>query len=345
MPEAQTRPEPAPAGRSTMKDVAAAAGVGIKTVSRVVNEESGVTAGTAARVRQAIETLGYRRHDGARLLRQGLRTGSVGLIIEDLADPFYAALCRAVEEAARHRGSLLFAGSSAQQPPRERELALTFCARRVDGLILVPTGTDQGYLLPEQSAGTPIVCVDRPATGLVADTVLSDNARGAREGTEHLLRQGHRRIGFLGDCPELHTAAERLRGYRAALAGAGLRGRADWVAMGAPEPARLRPALERMLAGRRPVTALLCGNNRITVTVLRELASLPHRPALVGFDDFELADLLAPPVTVIAQDPAGLGRTAAELLFARLAGERGPAQRIELPARLIPRGSGELPAR
>ncbi|WP_327070332.1 LacI family transcriptional regulator [Kitasatospora sp. NBC_01250] len=345
MPARQARPAAEPAGRSTMKDVAAAAGVGVKTVSRVVNEESGVTAATAARVREAIEALGYRRNDGARLLRQGLRTGSVGLVLEDLADPFYAPLCRAVEEVARRHGSLLFSGSSAQQPQRERDLALAFCARRVDGLILVPTGTDQGYLLPEQAAGTPIVCVDRPACGLVADTVLSANARGAREGIEHLLRQGHRRIGFLGDAPEIHTATERLRGYRAALAAARLPARESWVSMSAPEPARIRLALQRMLAGRWPVSALLCGNNRITVAVLRELAGLPHRPALVGFDDFELADLLTVPVTVVAQDPARLGRTAAELLFARLAGEHGPAQRIELPTRLIPRGSGELPVR
>ncbi|MBC3841421.1 LacI family transcriptional regulator [Streptacidiphilus sp. 4-A2] len=330
-------------GRPTIKDVAAVAGVGFKTVSRVVNGEPGVKEETAERVRKAIDQLGFRRNDGARMLRQGRQTGSVGLILEDVSDPFYSLLNRAVEEVARAHGALLFTGSSAEDPARERELAMAFCSRRVDGLIVVPTAADHGYLAPEVAAGTPVVCVDRPVSGLAVDTVVCDNAGGARTAVEHLLRQGHRRIGYLGDAEDIFTAAERLRGYRATMAGAGSPVPDSWVSMGTPDPVRLRLALERMLSGRWPVTALMCGNNRTTVFVLRELAALARHPALVGFDDFELADLLAVPVTVVAQDPALMGRTAAELLFRRLAGDRGAPQRIELPTRLLPRGSGELP--
>jgi len=325
-----------------MKDVAAAAGVGLKTVSRVVNDEPGVNEDTAARVRGAIALLGFRRNDSARLLRQGRHTSSVGLILEDLADPFYSQLSRAVEEVARAHGSLLFTGSSAEEPSRERELATDFCARRVDGLIIVPTASDHGYLEPEVAAGTAVVSVDRPAAGLAVDTVLSDNVGGTLEGVGHLLRQGHRRIGYLGDAPEIFTASERLGGYRKAMAAAGCAVEESWVSMGKPDPVGTRLALNRMLSGPAPVTALMCGNNRTTVAVLRELADLPTRPALVGFDDFELADLLAVPVTVVAQDPVRMGRTAAELLFRRLRGEKADTQRIVLPTRLIPRGSGEL---
>ena len=328
--------------RPTMKDVAVAAGVALKTVSRVVNGEAGVAEETATRVRTAIDQLGFRRNDGARQLRQGSRTRSIGLVLEDLADPFYSQLSRAVEEVARRHGALLLAGSSAENPVRERELALEFCARRVDGLIIVPAGKDHSYLTPELAAGTAVVSVDRPVTGVDVDTVLADNRGGIRDGVDHLVRQGHRRIGYVGDSLEIFTAAERCAGYRQAMADAGLHVQESWVSAGKPDTLGIRLALGGMLSGPEPVTALVCGNNRSTVSVLRELASRRTRPALVGFDDFELADMLAVPVTVIAQDPAQMGHMAAELLFRRMRGERAASQRIELPTRLILRGSGEI---
>ncbi len=341
---APTRPRP-PArygSRPTMKDVAARAGVGLKTVSRVVNGEPGVTAETEARVRAAIEALGFRRNDSARILRKG-RTASIGLVLEDLADPFYSPLSRAVEDVARANGSLLFTGSSAEVPEREQELALALCARRVDGLIIVPASDDHRYLEPEIAAGIATVFVDRPAGLIDADAVLTDNAGGARAAVAHLVAQGHRRIGFVGDRTHIHTAAERLRGYREAMASAGLPVSEEWVSMGCTSPERVRPELERMVSGPEPVTAVFSGNNRVTVTAVRVLYGRARPVALVGFDDFELADLLDPGVTVIAQDPARLGRTAAELLFRRLEGDNEPPRRIELPGRLLVRGSGEIP--
>ena len=329
-------------GRPTMKDVAARAGVALKTVSRVVNHEPGVTPDTAERVRAAIEALGFRRHDGARILRKG-QTASIGLIMEDIGDPFYSTLSRAVEDVAHQHGSLLFTGSSDEDPAREQELTLAFCARRVDGLIIIPASADHTYLKPEIAAGVACVFVDRPAGQIEADAVLTDNAGGARAGVTHLISHGHRRIGYIGDAPGIYTAALRHRGYLAAMAQAGLTPRQAWVTMAPPDPAGISRALARMLGGPAPVTALFCGNNRITVLALRELAAAARALPLAGFDDFELADLLSPGITVVAQDPAEMGRIATELLFRRLAGEGGPAQRIELPTRLIVRGSGEIP--
>lgn len=335
-------PLPRYGGRPTMKDVAARAGVGLKTVSRVVNGEDGVAPDTAHRVREAITALGFRRNDSARILRKG-RTASIGMVLEDLADPFYAPLSRAVEEVARSHGALLINGSSAEDPDRERELALALCARRVDGLVIVPAGEDHRYLQPEMDAGVATVFVDRAPGLLDADVVLTDNAAGAQEGVAHLIAHGHRRIGFLGDRAGIQTAAERLDGYRSAMADAGLPVDPAWVSLGPTAAARVRAEAERMLAGPEPVTAFFSGNNRVTVTLVRVLASGRRRVALVGFDDFELADLLSPPVTVVAQDPALLGRTAAELLFRRLAGTDDPPSREALATRLVRRGSGELP--
>ncbi|MFI1649990.1 LacI family DNA-binding transcriptional regulator [Streptomyces avidinii] len=325
-----------------MKDVASQAGVGLKTVSRVVNGEPGVTPETERRVQAAIEALGFRRNDSARVLRKG-RTATVGLVLEDLADPFYGPLNRAVEEVARAHGALLINGSSAEDPDRERELALALCARRVDGLIVIPAGDDHRYLEPEMRAGVATVFVDRPAGRIEADVVLSDSFGGALGGVAHLIAGGHRRIGFIGDQPRIHTVAERLRGYREAMADAGLPVADSWVSLGSTAPERVAAAARAMLTGPEPVTAVFAGNNRVTVTVVRILAAHERPVALVGFDDFELADLLRPGVTVVAQDPAALGRVATDRLFQRLAGADLTPSRIELPTHLIPRGSGEIP--
>jgi len=267
------------------------------------------------------------------------------VVVRDLADPFYSTLTRAVEEVALTHGFLVFTGSCDESATRQRELALAFCARRVDGVVIVPVGDDHFYLQPEIAAGVAAVFVDRPASNIDADAVIVDNVGGVRKGIEHLLAHGHRRIGFLGDAPDIFTAAERVRGYREALMGAGQPIDPSLVAMASPTPVAIRDALARMLQRPLPATALFTGNSRITVAVLRELALQERkpRPALVGFDDFDLADLLTPGVTVIAQDPARIGRTAAELLFRRMEGRNLESVRRELPTRLIPRGSGETP--
>lgn len=342
MPDTPRRSENRYGNRPTMKDVAARAGVGLKTVSRVVNGEQGVTPETERRVQEAIDSLGFRRNDSARVLRKG-RTASIGLVLEDLADPFYGPLSRAVEEVARAHGALLINGSSAEDPDREQELALALCARRVDGLVVIPAGDDHRYLEQEIRAGVATVFVDRPAGKIDADVVLSDNYGGARDGVAHLIAHGHRRIGFIGDMPRIHTAAERLRGYRAAMEDAGISVEDSWMSLGNTDPVRVREAAEEMLRGPSAVTAVFTGNNRVTVTVIRVLAEQTRQVALVGFDDIELADLLHPGLTVVAQDAAALGRTAAERLFRQLDGSLIVPDRIELPTRLITRGSGELP--
>jgi LacI family transcriptional regulator len=325
-----------------MVDVARRARVSLKTVSRVVNGEAGVATETAERVRATIEELGFRRHEGAAHLRRGSTTATLGVVLMDVADPFYSALTRAVEEVAVGHGFLVFAGSSDEDPARERQLALALCARRVDGLLVVPGGTDQGYLRAEVAAGTPVVFVDRPGQGLSADAVLVDNAGGVRTAVEHLAAHGHRRIAFLGDNPAIYTARERLRGFTRGLAASGRPGDARLVEMGPHTPQSVHAALTRFAAERHPATALVTGNNRITVLALRALAAMRGwHPALIGFDDLELADLLRPSLTVIEQDASALGRIAAELLFSRIAGDRRPIRRVVLPTRLVPRGSGE----
>src|SRR3954462_263457 len=206
------------ARRPTMLDVAALAGVGLKTVSRVVNGEPGVSPTLEARVRRAIEQLDYRRDANASMLRRlGGKTQTIGLVLEDVSNPFSSALHRAIEDSARTRHVLVFAGSCDEDSRRERELIGSFRDRRVDGIIVVPASRDHTYLYEERRAGTALVFVDRPPGHLDADTVVANNVGGSAEAVEHLLAHGHRRIACLGDLPSIPTAEERLRGYRQAL--------------------------------------------------------------------------------------------------------------------------------
>lgn len=332
------------ATRPTMKDVARSAGVSLKTVSRVVNGEPGVTEATAERVSSALSRLSFRRNDIARSLRHQMTTSSIGLVTKDLANPFYAALARAVGEVAYRRGFLVLSGSSDESEEREREILTAFLGRRVDGLIVVPTGGSHAFLERERAAGVQLVFVDRPATGVSADTVLIDNAAGVAVGVRHLAQHGHRRIGYLGDKPDIYTAVERMRGYRTAVDTLGLESHPGLVCQGLHDSAVAEERALSMLGSSNPPTALFAGNNLITAGVLRALRRRGDRVGLVGFDDFDLADLVDPPVTVIAQDAEVLGRRAAERLFARLAGDLGPTVTEVLPTRLITRGSGEVRA-
>ncbi|MGC7098545.1 LacI family DNA-binding transcriptional regulator [Amycolatopsis lurida] len=328
-----------------MSDVARLAGVSIKTVSRVVNDEPAVHPDTAERVMAAIEQLGFRRNLGARNLRRGSTTGTIGLIVEDVGNPFYSELNRAVERIAGSYERQVLTGSSEENRERERELALEFCSRRVDGLLIVPAGMQHGYLVPEMRAGTPVVFIDRPAGDIVADTVLVDNIGGTVEAVTHLAAHGHRRIAFLADSAGIYTASERLRGFREGCARAGIRYDERLVIMRKPTEESVGEAIRTLLAGPEPATAVVAGNNRVTVHLLRALAHSPNRPALVGFDDFELADLLDPPVSVIAHDVTALGEAAANLLFARVQGDQSTPRKVVLPVRLVARGSGEVAPR
>jgi LacI family transcriptional regulator len=322
-----------------MKDVATLAKVSLSTVSRFVNGEPGRPE-LVARIQQAIDLLGYQRDLTASTLRRSDRaSASIGVVVADVGNPFFAAVLRGIEEVARGRGSLTVAASSDEDPARERELAAALVARRIDGLIVVPAGEDSGHL---RTGRVPLAFVDRPPRYLDADTALSDNAGGAAAAVRHLRARGHTRIGFLGDHERIFTCAERLRGYREAL--------------GRPaDPALVRLDLDQgvvasavadLLALPHPPTALIASQNLLTIGTIRALrrSGQQHRVAFIGFDEIPLADTLDPSVTVVAQQPDALGRRAAELLFERIEGYAGPSRSVIVDTVLIPRESSEIAA-
>jgi LacI family transcriptional regulator len=328
-----------------MLDVAALAGVGLTTVSRVVNDKPGVSPATTARVRAAIEQLDY-RHDvhASNLRRSNRKTATIGLVLEDVANPFMSALHRAVEDSARARGMLVFAGSCDEDGSREREFISALRARRVDGIIVVPAGRDHSYLLSELRVGTAIVFVDRPPRFLDADSVTSDDHGGTFMAVSHLVERGHERIAYLGADLAIATAEERLRGYTDALAAHGLEFEPAIVRTGLRSVEDAERSAAEILADGNAPTALLSAQNYFTVGAYKALRTLDllGRVAVVGVDDFPLAEMLEPPVTVVAHDPVELGLTAAQLLLRRLDGDRSASEHIVCPVQLIRRGSGEI---
>ena len=334
--------------RPTMRDVAALAGVSLKTVSRVVNREDGVSEDLAAKVERAAAQLDYRPNlTASNLRRSDRKTATWGLLLEDVANPFSSAVHRGVEEVARELGVAVFAASMDEDPERERELVATFSSRRVDALIIAPTATEHAYLANEVRNGSAVVFVDRPPFGIDADCVVTDNRAGAAAGTSHLVECGHRRIAFVGDFASISTANERYQGYVDSMAAHGVQVHAELVLRDVHDATQAVEAVRSLLALPEPPTAIFAAQNLITMGAVEALrdAGAQHRVALVGFDDFAMANLLDPAVTVVAQDPRAIGRLAATLVNERLSSSSAPVSVHVVPSVLIPRGSGEIAPR
>ncbi|KUO15478.1 LacI family DNA-binding transcriptional regulator [Streptomyces dysideae] len=332
--------------RPTLADVAREVGVSAKTVSRVLNEDGPASPRTREQVLAAVAKLGFQPNLMARNIRVGGPDTTIGLVIPDLGNPFFGAVARSIEDTVRDRGLTLLMGSSADDPDRERALTDKFLARRISILMVVPSvGADHSHLKTHRATGLPVVFLDRPGVGLATDSVVSSNRTGAHEGVTHLIAHGHRRIGFIGDLPTtLYTRRERLAGYRAALQEADLPADRSLVTS-AHDQHGASAATAQFLGLADPPTALFAGNNIVALGIVTELARSNRRDvAVVAFDDVELAEALEPALTVVAQDPEEIGRTAATTALARLDGDRSRARTIIVPTRLIVRGSGEHPA-
>jgi len=311
--------------------------VALRTVSRVVNDDPTVGPEFADRVRRAIAALNFAPDERARQLRRGGVTGIIGAAVRNLSDAH--PVLRAVDMTARDNGLTILAMSTDDEEKREREAIQSMCRRRVDGIIMEPISASHLYLTSEIESGMPIVAVDRPVGGVDADTVLSDNAAGIGMAFRHLVLHGHQRIAYIGDQEKVFTGRERVAAFRACTTASGgsLEGMTH---TGVITPERIGSALGTVL---REATALITGNAQTTIEVVRQLGADAGCIAIVGFDDFLLADLLRPGLTVVAQDNTTIGRTAIELLLTRSADPHRPVQTVTVPVELIPRGSGELP--
>nr|WP_221382437.1 LacI family DNA-binding transcriptional regulator [Actinoplanes polyasparticus] len=327
--------------RPTLTQVAALAGVSLKTASRALNQEPNVAPSTGRRVRDAADLLGYRLNGIARELRRGATSALVGLVSGDLTNPFYSAVASGIERELRQHGLLLITANNDEDAVLERSLVDAFLERRVRALLVIPSADDHGYLAVEGNHGVPFVFVDRPPDGLAADAVLIDNMGGARSAGEHLLAAGHRRIALVADLVRMAPQQGRIDGFVGAMQAAGNDAWEPYIRTDVHDVRHAERTVRELLALDPAPTAIFTTNNRLTTGALRGMRGLAKPPALVGFDDFDLADVLG--TTVVAHDMTALGREAARLAYERISGHSGPARTIVISTSIIARGSGERP--
>ena len=331
-------------GAATLKDVARAAGVSTMTASRVLRGHASVAPATRDSVLLAAETLGYRRNELARNLRLGRTSSLIGLVVTNLANPFYSELALGVEAVAEEAGFRVVLANTGEDAEREARLVDELVARRVDGIIVVPAGADHAHLSPQRLGHIPVVLCARPPSNIAADCVLVDDFGGSREATIALAATGVQRIGFLGMPPSAWTGSERFRGFCVALDEAGLALDERYVRRNQRTVAAAEAAALEILGLVEPPQAIFGANNRNTIGAIRAVARTGQSVRIAGFDDFELADTLGIPLIVVSYDPADAGREAAQLLLQRVMHGDAPTldapRRVVIPTRVVHYGEG-----
>lgn len=326
-----------------LSDVAARAGVSAKTVSRALNNEGNVRSDKLERVRLAAEELGFKPNQFARLLRTRGTASMIGVVTADVGDPFWTGVLRGVEAVTGDGDRFILSASTRDRSDREAEIVSAMVERRVMALLVVPTSVDQTYLRLVSDQGTPIVCVDRPAAGAEVDAVVADDVGGVERGMALLIEHGHRRIAFIGT-PSIYTTAQRLVGYRNALAAAGISVDERLVDTSITDAAQVEPVVDALRSMEHPPTAVFTSNVATSIGLLSLLRArkgqhIGWSPGIVAFSDFDAARIFDPMVTVIDNDPVELGRRAAELAFERLDGYSGPPRHIRIDTPVIERES------
>ncbi len=328
----------------TMKDVAQAAGVSVSTVSHIVNGTRHVSDELRARVIKVMEELDYHPNALARSLRMG-ETKTIGLIIPDSSNLFFAEIARAIEDTGYQHGYAVILCNSDGRSDKQQRYIRTLIDKQVDGVIFISNGeitADLNYLLDNNIR---VVMVDREVPGIDVDTVLLDNELAGYQATRYLLELGHRCIACIGVPPNLIPIAQRVAGYHRAMKEAGLELPTDYCIYGDTRIESGERAINRLLhLVPRPSAVFVC-NDMMAIGVMRGARLLgiyvPEELSVVGFDDIALARAMCPALTTMAQPIGEMGRLATELLIRRIKGElRSPGrQRITLTARFVIRES------
>jgi LacI family transcriptional regulator len=328
----------------TIRDVARLSGVSPMTVSRVINESERVSPDTRRRVEQAISDLGFVPSRLARgLSRQ--RTGTLALIVPDVANPFFTLIVRGAEDVARRAGYRVLLCDTRADLSVEREVIEEMIAHRVEGIVIAPVSDrSRGRLRRLAKFGVPFVLIDRTVAGIESDVILGDSVGGARQLVEHLISLEHRRIGFIVESDEVSTARDRRRGYQSALTAAGISLDPAVVATATADPRGGFEGMRRLLELEDPPTAVFTVNNLVALGAIEAVRAagleVPDDVALVCFDDIEYASRLYPFITVMEQPAEAFGTLGMQLLLDRIAG-RGPERprMVVLPAEFVVRKS------
>lgn len=324
----------------TLADVAKVAGVGVMSVSRVVNGSRRVSPEVERKVRAAIRRIGYEPNEAARILK-GHRARVLGLIVPDLADPFFATCANAIQQTALEAGYMTLMAASGGRHDVERLQTQIMMQRHVAGLMVIPSGTHNEHFAAARKSGIPIVSLDRPLEHVESDTIMVDNRAAAAGVTEHLIRHGHKQILCISNDEQVFTKNERIAGYSEAMRRAKL---PVQVCLSGPISGSLSDRFDFVLSSNSSLTAMFATSNLLAVQAIRELQKrslqIPDQMALVAFDDFDAATLVRPTITVIRQPIAELGKQSAKMLLARLGSHSAAdASKIVLRTELVIRQS------
>lgn len=328
--------------RVNIEDVAREAGVSAQTVSRALNNKGEISPETRARVLETVTRLGYRPNTLARgLVTQ--KTSTIGLVVPDIANPFFSEVARGVEEVAQKEGYSLLLCNTMESPVRETEALRTLEAQRVDGIVLCSSRLSDAELAAMLSRLPAIVLVNRDAPASDLKSARIDDEAGAREATRHLLGLGRRSIAFLAGPSASQSGRRRALGYERAMTEAGLAVDAGLTMACAPQLEAGYDAALRVLSQRPDVDALLCYNDLVAVGALHACAAVgrrvPEDVAVVGCDDILLAALVTPSLTTVRSDRRGLGAAAVELLLRTLHGCVECCDDVVLQPKLVIRAS------
>jgi LacI family transcriptional regulator len=326
---------------TTISEVARAAGVSVSTVSHVVNGTRYVRPDTAKLVNDAITAIGYLPNTLARSLKLA-STSSVGLAISALSNPYFSDIICAVEAECARLGLMVFLSDTQDDPEKELAVIRALHQRRVDGIIFAPSADPAPALDYLVQRGLPCVLIDRMADPRF-DQIGVDNVAAMDSLIEHVVAQGHRRIGFVAGQPGFTTTVERIAAFNAALESRGIHVAPELIATGNATTTCATAAAHCLLSQARPPSVIVTGNNLATVGVMRAVRELglrvPDDLSLVGVDDFEWADLFAPHLTLVEQPCAELGRQAASLLVERITAPGGARRSVRLQPKLNVRES------
>lgn len=325
----------------SIKDIARLARVSHPTVSRALQNSPLVNAQTAAKIRKIADETGYRASAVARGLVTR-RTRTIGLVVTTVDDPFASEVTCGIEQTANDHGYAVFLANSNADPERERKVVQELAERRVDGIIVTSSRVGALYLPLLKELNVPIVLVNDQYPGEFVHSVLIENVEGTRAAVEHLIELGHRRIAYVGDRFGYQSDAERLAGYKQALAQAGIEFVAALAVEGDGRAEAAIEAVNALLALPAPPTAICCYNDMTALGAMRAIHArglrVPEDISLAGFDDLFFAAYLQPPLTTVRQPMRRMGQMAMENLFKLMSGEESVAQ-IKVEAELIVRAS------
>ena len=333
---------------ATVRDVARRAGVSVSTVSHVLNRTRFVSDELRERVLSAMHDLEFEPNAAARTLSLK-RSNTIGLIVSDIRNPFFASVARGVEDVAQERGYTVVLCNSDETLVREAACLKALQNRQVDGVLLASAGAADKYVARLAQAGYPIVLVDRDLPHLHLPAVVLDNEGAAYRAVRHLIERGHQRIGMLSGRDSISTTTERVAGYERALRDEGLEPNACLLISGQSTSEGGAQATHALLDVRPPPTAIFSGNNMMSIGALHAISNrgltVPDDIALVGFDDFPFpwSDAFRPHLTTMAQPTYELGQQAAEMLLHILRNASHPAHRVVLDAKLVVRESSGPP--